>query len=59
MGSSILKKAIQSQEKLLHGKGRIFVRKSGTEPLIRIMVEGESAGLIEQIGETLAKVVRN
>lgn len=57
MESASLKKAIQSQEKLLQGKGRIFVRKSGTEPLIRVMVEGENAASIEKIAEALASVI--
>ena len=58
MASPALKKAIRQQEELLKGKGRIFVRKSGTEPLIRVMVEGESAANIEIIAETIAKAVK-
>ena len=58
MASTSLKKAIQQQEALLKGKGRILVRKSGTEPLIRVMVEGESAANIEAVAGILAKAIK-
>lgn len=58
MASAALKKAIQQQEALLKDKGRILVRKSGTEPLIRVMVEGESASNIEAVAGLLAKVIK-
>ena len=40
--------AIKTAKEALAGQGRVFVRKSGTEPLIRIMVEAEEAALVEQ-----------
>ena len=57
MESAALKKAIQTQEKTLQGRGRILVRKSGTEPLIRIMVEGESLTQIEAVAEAIAATI--
>lgn len=42
------------KEELLQGEGRIFIRFSGTEPLIRILVEGTSRDLINQIAEDMA-----
>lgn len=45
---------LKSKEKLLNGQGRIFIRFSGTEPLIRILVEGEDKNLISQIAEDFA-----
>lgn len=42
----------------LAGRGRVLLRKSGTEPLVRVMVEGEDAALVRQHAETLAALVR-
>jgi phosphoglucosamine mutase len=44
-----VKKAIQACEKKLKGEGRVLIRKSGTEPLIRVMVEGRDKSLIQQL----------
>ncbi|MEG0144770.1 MAG: hypothetical protein RR739_01760 [Clostridia bacterium] len=44
-------------EKTLGKDGRIVVRVSGTEPLIRVMTEGEDEQLIEQIAREIAAVV--
>ncbi len=41
-----VKKSIAAGEKKLSGKGRLLIRKSGTEPLIRVMAEGEDETLI-------------
>ncbi len=48
---------IHSAEKRLNGQGRILVRPSGTEPKIRIMVEGMDQILIGQLADKLTKVV--
>ncbi|MBC7754462.1 MAG: phosphoglucosamine mutase [Moraxellaceae bacterium] len=45
---------LKAKEKLLQGQGRIFIRFSGTEPLIRILVEGSDKNLISQIAEDFA-----
>jgi phosphoglucosamine mutase len=42
-----VKQAIDASEKRLNGKGRILIRKSGTEPLIRVMVEGDNAAEVD------------
>ena len=42
--------AVESLERRFGGKGRIVLRASGTEPLIRVMVEGYDAGLVKQGG---------
>lgn len=53
-----IKKAIANAEKELLGIGRVLVRVSGTEPLIRIMVEGKDEKKIKQIADELAIVVK-
>lgn len=50
--------ALRKGEAKLDGRGRVLVRYSGTEPLLRIMVEGEGEALIRSVAEELAGVVR-
>lgn len=45
-------------EKELNGSGRILLRPSGTEPLIRVMVEGKDVVLVDDIANRLAEVVK-
>lgn len=49
--------AIGEVEQTLGGRGRIIVRYSGTEPLARVMIEGESAEQIEQLADRMAEVL--
>lgn len=42
----------------LNGRGRVLVRPSGTEPKIRVMIEGQDGSLIEQLGNSIAEVIR-
>ena len=46
-------------ERQLDGQGRVLVRASGTEPLVRVMVEGPTAELARAVADDLAAVVRN
>uniref|UniRef100_A0A7C3SIN3 Phosphoglucosamine mutase n=1 Tax=Desulfobacca acetoxidans TaxID=60893 RepID=A0A7C3SIN3_9BACT len=46
--------AVKAAEQALDGKGRLLVRYSGTEPLLRIMAEGENQAEIEQVVQELA-----
>lgn len=50
--------AIQESERRLNGCGRVLIRYSGTEPLLRIMVEGEQSAMVKEVAEDLARVVR-
>ncbi len=58
MTNPVLKSAIEDAEKKLADKGRILVRASGTEPLIRVMVEGEDRQLVESLADELITVVK-
>jgi phosphoglucosamine mutase len=49
--------AVAAAETELHGDGRILVRASGTEPLVRVMVEAETPGVAEQVASTVSAVV--
>ncbi len=49
---------IDAAEARLAGDGRILVRASGTEPLIRVMVEAATSDLARQVADELAVVVR-
>ena len=49
--------AVRKAEDHLGAAGRILLRASGTEPLIRVMAEGEDAATIERVAEELAEVV--
>ena len=51
--------AISAAESKLAGRGRILLRASGTEPLLRVMVEGEDASEVQDTAEALAAVVRD
>jgi phosphoglucosamine mutase len=46
-------------EKSLNGRGRVLLRPSGTEPVLRVMVEGEPRELIESAADSIAKAVRS
>ena len=54
-----IKGAIKSSESQLLGKGRMLVRKSGTEPIIRVMIEGEDQKLIETLGNTIVSAIES
>lgn len=56
--SEAVKAVAADVEKRLDGKGRILLRKSGTEPLIRVMVECEDGVLAKQCAEEIAEAVK-
>ncbi len=55
---SIVKKAIEDAKEKVSDQGRIVVRVSGTEPLVRVMLEGKDVEYIEKIANEVADVVR-
>jgi len=50
---------VQAAEQQLGELGRILVRASGTEPLIRVMAEGPALSELEQLAEQVAQVIRD
>ncbi len=53
-----VKAAIAEAEERLAGTGRLLIRKSGTEPLIRVMAEGEDPALVAKVVEDVCEAVR-
>lgn len=57
-GSRAVQGAVREAERELAGRGRVVLRASGTEPVVRVMVEGDDASLVERLSRQLADVVR-
>ena len=57
--SAAIVEAYREAEASLVGEGRILLRPSGTEPLLRVMVEGQDASRVAQVADRLAAVVRS
>ncbi len=53
-----VKAAIADAESDLSGRGRLVIRPSGTEPLIRVMAEGDDAGQVERLVDMICDAVR-
>jgi phosphoglucosamine mutase len=53
-----VKAAIASAEVELNGSGRLVIRPSGTEPVIRVMAEGDDAAQVERVVESICEAVR-
>lgn len=49
--------AIEELERKFAGEGRVLIRPSGTEPLVRVMIEGKQQEVIDREAETLAKLI--
>ncbi|HEV2079690.1 MAG TPA: phosphoglucosamine mutase [Allosphingosinicella sp.] len=58
LNDSAVKAAIADGEARLTGTGRLLIRKSGTEPLIRVMAEGEDETLVTQVVDRICEAVK-
>lgn len=56
-GNPLIESAVKEVQAELRDRGRVLLRPSGTEPLIRVMVEGEDFGMVERLANQLAGVV--
>jgi phosphoglucosamine mutase len=54
----MVQRAIADGEARLNGSGRLVIRKSGTEPLIRVMAEGEDPTLVEAVVDSICEAVK-
>ena len=52
-----IKSEIEKLEKEFDGNGRVLIRASGTEPLVRVMIEGENQNYIKQKAQTIANLI--
>ena len=58
MSSETLREAVEQEERDLAGEGRVLVRASGTEALIRVMVEAKTEEIARQVAERLVKRIK-
>jgi phosphoglucosamine mutase len=58
LGNTSVKEVISRAEQKLGGSGRFVIRKSGTEPLVRVMAEGDDAGLVQQLVDEICDAIR-
>jgi phosphoglucosamine mutase len=54
-----VRKRIAAAEAELEGKGRLVIRKSGTEPLIRVMAEGDDPALVQRVVDDICEAVQS
>jgi phosphoglucosamine mutase len=54
-----VRKRIAAAEAELEGKGRLVIRKSGTEPLIRVMAEGDDPALVKRLVDDICEAVQS
>ncbi len=55
--NEIVQQAVKHTEDKLAGRGRVLLRPSGTEPVVRVMVEGEDKQQVKELAQELASVV--
>ncbi len=58
LAADAVQAAIKAGEARLNGSGRVLVRASGTEPLIRVMAEGDDEKLVDKVVQSIAQAVK-
>ncbi len=58
LGDEAVKDACKRAEEIIGGQGRVLLRKSGTEPCVRVMIESQSEALCDELCESIASVMR-
>jgi phosphoglucosamine mutase len=59
LDNASVKASIAAGEKTLQGSGRVLIRKSGTEPLIRVMAEGENQTQVANVVDSIAEAIES
>ncbi|WP_329743069.1 phosphoglucosamine mutase [Dyella sp. A6] len=59
LSSDAVRETLAEVERILHGRGRVVLRPSGTEPLVRVTVEAADAVEVQQMAKRLADVVKS
>nr|MBX2857856.1 phosphoglucosamine mutase [Cellvibrionaceae bacterium] len=54
-----VQRAVADAETRMEGQGRVLLRASGTEPVIRVMVEGQRHGLVDDLAKNIADAVKS
>ena len=57
LANADVQQAVAATEETLGDRGRVLLRMSGTEPLVRVMVEGDDVGLVSSLANGLADQV--
>jgi len=56
--NTVIQKAVKDAEDQMGARGRVLLRASGTEPLIRVMVEAEDESETKQLAKMIAEAVK-
>jgi phosphoglucosamine mutase len=57
VAAATVQKAVAAAERVLKDAGRVLLRPSGTEPVIRVMVEGPSLAVVRKLASGIARAV--
>lgn len=57
LNDQVIRKEIEKLEKIFHGEGRVVIRPSGTEPLVRVMIEGKDNEQIHNMAVELVDII--